>query len=406
MEFTLKEIKPILKYIIENNQKLQANGQFPVSVGLMSHPGVGKTSLIEQIAQELDYNYIKLNLSQITDSAEICGWPFKEHYVCKDYEDGTSECAWIPSELVEIYARSGWHLTPETRMSYAVPMWLKNIDPNKKLIVNLDDFSRAGNQVIQSVYELICRQEYLSWKLPPGTTLFLTSNYEDSGENVTSLDEAAKTRFINFDIKFDKYAYAEYAERIGIDGRAINFILSSADELMDRSITKEAKVNARNYTMFANIISGIPDWSDPKNLALILQIAAGCFLDEDGIVGGMFTTFIANKLDKLLSPEDLIHKDWAHVKGVLEKQLYDDDNYRADIASIVTTRFVNYSLKHLEQKGNSVDPISDRILKIVDNEKQLLSEDLLFNLIKTLNKKFPGRCNKLILNPKIAKRLM
>ena len=177
-------------------------------------------------------------------------------------------------------------------------------------------------------------------------------------------------------------------------------------ELMDRSITKEAKVNARNYTMFANIISGIPDWSDPKNLALILQIAAGCFLDEDGIVGGMFTTFIANKLDKLLSPEDLIHKDWAYVKGVLEKQLYDDDNYRADIASIVTTRFVNYSLKHLEQKGNSIDPISDRILKIVDNDKQLLSEDLLFNLIKTLNKKFPGRCNKLILNPKIAKRLM
>lgn len=73
MEFTLKEIKPILKYIIENNQKLQANGQFPVSVGLTSCPGVGKTSLIEQIAQELDYNYIKLNLSQITDSAEICG---------------------------------------------------------------------------------------------------------------------------------------------------------------------------------------------------------------------------------------------------------------------------------------------------------------------------------------------
>lgn len=183
-------------------------------------------------------------------------------------------------------------------------------------------------------------------------------------------------------------------------------MIANGLELMDRSITKEAKVNARNYTMFANIISGIPDWSDPKNLALILQIAAGCFLDEDGIVGGMFTTFIANKLDKLLSPEDLIHKDWAYVKGVLDKQLYDNDNYRADIASIVTTRFVNYSLKYLDQKGNAMDPISDRILKIVENDKVLLSEDLLFNLIKTLNKKFPGRCNKLIMNPKIAKRLM
>jgi hypothetical protein len=253
----------------------------------------------------------------------------------------------------------------------------------------------------------ICyEQKYISWELPPKTSIILTTNPDDGSFNVTGMDEAQMSRFVTFNIKFDVEAWAQWAEYQGLEGRTINFMLANGMELMDRSVTKEAKVNARNYTMFANIISGIPDWSDPKNLALILQIAAGCFLDEDGIVGGMFTTFIANKLDKLLSPEDLVHKDWAYVKGVLDKQLYDNDNYRADIASIVTTRFVNYSLKHLEQKGNSVDPISDRILKIVDNDKQLLSEDLLFSLIKTLNKKFPGRCNKLILNPKIAKRLM
>lgn len=367
-----------------------------------------KTAIIKQIAQEFNANFVKINTSNITEPAELIGFPVREHYVCKQDPENpeNDDCTWVASELLEAYAKMGYKLTSETRMGYAIPAWLKEFKEGEMNILLIDDWTRSSNCVINCLYDIIYQQEYISWKLPSNTHICLSANPDNGSYTVTSIDEAAASRMVTFNVKFDVNSWSEWAEYQGLEGRTINFMLANGMELMDRSITKEAKVNARNYTMFANIISGIPDWSDPKNLALILQIAAGCFLDEDGIVGGMFTTFIANKLDKLLSPEDLVHKDWAYVKGVLDKQLYDNDNYRADIASIVTTRFVNYSLKHLEQKGNSVDPISDRILKIVDNDKQLLSEDLLFNLIKTLNKKFPGRCNKLILNPKIAKRLM
>ncbi|MEG0773610.1 hypothetical protein [Clostridium sp.] len=158
--------------------------------------------------------------------------------------------------------------------------------------------------------------------------------------------------------------------------------------------------------MFANIISGIKDWSNPKNLVRILQISSGCFLDDDDIVGGLFTTFIANKLDKLLSPEDLIHKDWKYVSTTLETQLYDNNKYRADIASVITTRFINYSIAYFEKEGAKTDLVTNRIINIIDNDKLLLSEDLIFSLVKTLNKKYPGRCNKLLLNPKIVKKLI
>ena len=54
-------------------------------------------------------------------------------------------------------------------------------------------------------------------------------------------------------------------------------------------------VNARNYTMFINTISGIEDWSKTDSLELILQIASGAFVDDkDNIIGSLFTTFIAN----------------------------------------------------------------------------------------------------------------
>ena len=401
MELTLTEIKPLIKYIIRNNSVLQQKGQFPVSVCLEGPSGIGKSSLLDQSASELNANYIKLSLSNIAEPSDLVGYPIKEHYVCKE-----DECKWIPAELLEAYAKSGWELTEETRMGYAIPAWLKQIDPSKPTILNLDDFTRSTPAIMQAVMEIINRQEYISWKLPLNSTVVLSSNPDDGSFSVASLDDAQKSRYATFTIKFNKEAWAKWAEENNIDGRAINFLLQYGDELMNRKDTKIAKVNARNYTMFANIISGIPDWSKPENLALILQIASGCFLDEDNITGGLFTTFIANKLDKLISPEDLVSKDWKYVKSQLENQLYDSEQYRSDIASIITTRFVNYSLFYFSKAGAKSDLIINRILDIVSNDKVLLTEDLLFSLIKTLNKKYPGRCTKLILDPRIVKKLI
>lgn len=254
--------------------------------------------------------------------------------------------------------------------------------------------------------EIIYKKEYISWKLPKNSNIILSTNPNNGDYSVSSFDEAQASRFITFNVKFSADAWAEWAERQKMDDRAINFLLTYHHELMDNSVSKQSKVNARNYTMFANTISGIDDWSTLENLAFILQIASGCFLDDDDVVGGLFTTFISNKLDKLLSPEDLVLKDWKFVKRTLENQLYDGEQYRADIASVITTRFVNYSLIYLGQSGSKTDVITNRIIDIIDNDKLLLSEDLIFSLVKTLNKTYPGKCNKLLLNPKLAQKLI
>lgn len=402
MELTLSEVKPIIKYIIENNKTLQEKGHHPVSINICGAAGLGKTSIMEQIASELDMPFVKINLAQISDPAELCGWPIKEHYICKP--DG--DCKWVTAEVIDAYAKAGWEITDETRMSYAIPAWLKNAGDDRGILLVLDDFSRCTNQVAQSVMEITCRQEYLSWKLPFGSTVLLTTNPDNGDYQVTSFDEAQKTRFISFDVKWDVDSWAKWAEENELDSRAINFLLSYSYELMDRSVAKEAKVNARNYTMFSNIISGIDDWSKPANLATILQIASGCFLDDDDIVGGLFTTFIGNKLDKLLTPEELITKDWKYVKHELEKCLYDGKNYRADIGSIITTRFINYSLHYFSKRGSKTDLVINRILDLIDNDQVLLTEDLIYNLARTLNDKYPAKCNKLLLNPKILAKLV
>jgi hypothetical protein len=404
MEITLKEARKAIEFIVDNNRALQDKGIMPVAIGIEGASGIGKSSVIDQIAQDRGYNYIVLSLSQIQDTSDLVGYPIKEHYVCK--EDG-SECKWVPSELLEIFSNEGWVMTEETRMSYAVPMWLKTIDQSKPLILNLDDYSRATPHLLQACNELILRQKYISWELPKYSTVICSSNPDDGEYQVNTLDEAQKSRLINFDVKFSIADWAAWAERQELDSRGINFLLQYHTELMDRSKTKCAKVNARNYTMFINTISGIKDWSSSENLAFILQLASGCFLDDhEDVVGHLFSTFIANKLDKLPTPEVLVTQKWDTLAPKLEALLYENNIYRPDLASILSTRFCNYSLMLFEKKGTKTDVVVDRILEIIDNKKILFSEDLIFNLIKTLNKMYPARCNKMLMNPKIIAKLI
>lgn len=399
MELTLEEVKPIIKHIISQNRVIQEKGGLPVAVNISSNAGIGKSLLIEQIANELDCNFVKVNPSNMSEPGELLGYPQREYYICRD-----GECKWITQDLIEGFSKAGWTISEETRMSYAIPAWLKNFNTDKPNILLIDDWTRSSNVIIQSLYEIIYRQEYLSWKLPPNSHILLTSNPDNGDYVVTSIDEAASSRMVTFNVKFDANVWARYAQAEGIDSRCQNFLLLYYHELMNRK-QGYSKVNARNYTMFANIISGIDDWSTLENQALILQIASGCFLDDSDIVGGLFTQFISNKLDKLIDPELLVTGSFDRVKRILLDQLYDEDLYRADIANVITTRFINFASNWIDQKKD-IKVIIDRIVDIIDCDKQLLSEDLLFSLIKTLNTNHMGKCSKLILNPKIANKLM
>ena len=408
MELTLDEAKDVLRYIIKNNRALQEKGQSPVSISLCGAAGIGKSQVCEQIAQEIDSNYIRLNLSQLTDPSEIVGWPYQEYHVCRG-----DECDWISAKLIDAYTANGWTITPETRMSYAVPAWIEGLDLNKPTILLLDDYNRTSQAIMQAVMEIICRQEYISWKLPPNSTIILTENPDDGNYDTNGYDEAFATRFMRFNVKFDVNSWARYAENARLDDRAQNFMLAYSSEIMKENAQHRHPVNARNYTMFANTISGIENWEDPKSLALILQIASGAFLDDkDNTIGALFTNFSANKLDKLISPEELLTGDWKKVAPKIEKCVYDDNgNYKPLVASILHTRLLNYSMYYFEQKGAKTDVVEQRLIDLIDtnddpDKKMLFSEDFLFDIIKQLVGKYKARTNKLLLNAKIRNKIL
>ena len=394
---TIGEFKDIFKYLIKNNFKLMEKGTAPISVCAEGSCGIGKTKVIEGLAEELGMTYVKLTLSELEEVGDLCGMPLKEYEVTFDDCPGCPK--WVAVDILNNIHKS-FDFTGRSRMSYATPAWLPREENPNGILLNIDDFTRANNLFQQALMELINTGKYGTWELPSKTVIALTSNPDDGSFNVTSLDPAQRSRFINFPVRFEISEWAEWAEGAELEGRGINFALSYADELF-KDEQSDATINARSYTMFINAISGIEDWSKPESLALILNIAKGCFNDPDNIVGNLFTTFIANKLDKLISPEDMLFGKWETIAPKIEKCVYDGDDYKPSVASILQTRLLNKSIDYFSKPGGKTDVVLNRILEIIDAKKMLFGEDFLFNIIKTLSTKFPARFNKAMLNGRI-----
>ena len=405
-EMTLNEFKEVFSYLLDNNKHLEDSNLRPIAVGVEGEAGIGKTTLIEDIAKERGMTLCKVNLAQLEEIGDLVGIPMKECEVAWIENGQVKDKRWMPeSQTKNLDLRL--KLTGRVRMSYAPPAWLP-VDENPNVsIVFLDDYTRANSMFMQACMEIINTASYISWKLPKYTSIVLSSNPDDGQFSVTSLDNAQKTRFINFNLKLNIEDWAKWAEEAEIDGRAINFELLYGDEIFKKHNNVQT-VNPRSYTTFCKAISGLKDWNKPETLALILQISKGCFLnDKDNIIGNLFTTFIANKLDRLIQPKDMIELKWDTLEPKMKNCVYDNGQFRPEIASVLTIRFMNYVLHLFGTKGGIKESVVyDRILEIVENDEMLFSEDLIFHLGKSLVTKYPGRTGKLLMNAKIRNKIV
>ena len=102
----------------------------------------------------------------------------------------------------------------------------------------------------------------------------------------------------------------------------------------------------------------------------------------------------------------MLFESWDTVKTKIRNCVYDGGSYRPDIASVLSTRLLNYSLLYFGEKGARTEVVQDRLLDFINHNEMLLAEDLLYHLIKTITTQFSARANKLIMNPKIRAKIL
>lgn len=379
-----EELKSFLTYIYNNNKLLLEKGLAVQTVNVEGEAGGGKTSTILQLANELGLEMVRRNLAEYEDVSDLVGYPCKEHEVIG--KDGTKK--WIVEGTIPQYITAGYKPTGEKRMTHAAPEWAQG--RTEPVLLLLDDYSRASEKFIQATMTLIETQCYNSWCLPPGSFIVLTSNPDNGNYSVSALDAAQKTRVINVNYKFDVNVWARYAEKTGIDGRCVNFLLLHP-ELMEGE-----GINARTVTMFFNSLMSIDNFSD--QLPLIQQLGEATTNPE---FTTMFTTFINNKLDKLVTPKDmLLHQNESYIVGELNSCIGTGNDYRADIASVLTTRLINFTVNYAET--NTITPaITERLTKFCTGE--VFTNDLKYIIVKKIINANKQKFAKLMLNPEVVK---
>jgi nucleoside-triphosphatase THEP1 len=382
VQLNAEELKTFIKHMVINNQHIQAQGKVPVAVNIEGDAGLGKTSTILQLGKELEMDVVKLNLSQIEELGDLVGFPVKEFLVRN--QEGKQR--WITEAQVSGALKAGYTVA-DKRMSHAAPEWIQGKGEGGFLI--LDDYTRADHRFMQATMEILDRQEYVSWKLPKNWHVILTTNPDNGDYNVTSLDVAQKTRFVSVELKYDVNVWAKWAETANIDGRCINFMLMHPELVTQR-------VNPRSITTFFNAISSIPKFE--ADLPLIQMIGEGSVGVD---FSSMFTMFINNKLDKIISPEDTLTKDEQYVMNALTNAVGKDDDFRADISSVIATRLINYSLVFADTKPVPAT-MTQRLIKLT-TDCDAFTDDLRYYIIKEIVNGNKVKFAQLMMNKDVVK---
>ncbi len=381
-ELTPSEATKVLKYVIEQNVELVKQGKDAIAYNIEGAPGIAKTSIVKQIAEELkSHHYIRLNVAEL-ESGDIVGFPITQYKVCKG-----QECLWIGDKLLNDYILQGYHATGESRMSYAKPEWLVEKE-DKPVILVLDDYNRGTPLMLNACMRITDEQETASWKLPKGSTVILTSNPDDDNEesfNVTSCDSAQKTRYLTLKMKPSVHDWAmDYAEKVGLPSPFINFMLKHPEIIEGSNQDSEGiqikKGNLRIWSKFFHSVSGLAsNLSD--NWSTVFLLGQNSLPLEHLL---MLNKFIEDKLDKLPTPEQLIKSKGEDAVKSLKSVIGAGDKKRIDISAILSRRIMNYTLV------NSKDFTKEMVNTYAEiMESEYMSPDLVLLSVKKTTKLFP-----------------
>jgi nucleoside-triphosphatase THEP1 len=136
VQLNVDELKGFMGHMVRNNQYIQSQGKVPVTVNISGDAGLGKTSAILQLGEELNIPVVKLNLSQLEELGDLIGFPVKEFQV----KNAEGKTLWITEQEIDTATSKGYRVT-DKRMTHAAPKWIQGKGEGGFLI--LDDFTRA-----------------------------------------------------------------------------------------------------------------------------------------------------------------------------------------------------------------------------------------------------------------------
>ncbi len=209
---------------ITNVVKRLIDRKLPVFV--WGAPGIGKSSIVKQIAEEKALDFLDLRLS-LLDPTDLKGIPF--------FNAETNEGVW------------------------AKPSFLPS-DPDSKGILFLDEINTAPPAVQASAYQLILDRKVGEYELPDGWSIVAAGNRENDRGVVYKMPPPLANRFVHFEMEVDFDDWKAWAFKAQIDPAIIGYLAYDRSMLFtfDPTSNEKAFATPRSWEYVDSIVkSGI-----------------------------------------------------------------------------------------------------------------------------------------------------
>ena len=186
-------------------QTLTALIEQKLPVFLWGAPGIGKSSIVKQIAEQKGIGFIDLRLS-LMDPTDLKGIPF--------YEKEAHQAVWAPPSFLPTES-SG--------------------------ILFLDELNTAAPSVQASAYQLILDRKVGEYELPVGWAIVAAGNRENDRGIVYRMPLPLANRFVHLEMEVHVDDWRDWAFSAGLDERIIGYISAKNDALFQFDPSSDAK---------------------------------------------------------------------------------------------------------------------------------------------------------------------
>lgn len=204
---TPTELKAYLNQIVNN--RLQ------ISTMIWGSPGIGKSSIVAQVAQEHDIDFVDVRLSQLAPT-DLRGLPVAE--------DGISK--WYPPEFLP---RAG------------------------KGILFLDEINMAPPAMQGVAQQLILDRRVGSYTVPEGWYVWAAGNRKEDRASVFDMPAPLANRFLHLQVEADFDSFKAYALEIGVHEQAIAFLSFRPNLLHKLDPQQPAWPSPRSWVMASRL---------------------------------------------------------------------------------------------------------------------------------------------------------
>lgn len=237
----INEAKDYIKHSIQVYLKKDEFGDYKIPVVrqrpifLLGAPGIGKTAIMEQIAQEMGIALVSYSMTHHTRQSAL-GLPFikQKEYGAKIYDVSEYTMSEIIASIYETMEQSGV----------------------KEGVLFLDEINCVSETLAPSMLQFLQYKVFGKHKVPEGWVIVTAGNPPEYNKSVREFDVVTMDRLKVLSVEADYKTWKIYAQEKGIHGAILNFLELKRDYFYHMETTGAGRsyVTARGWEDLSQVI--------------------------------------------------------------------------------------------------------------------------------------------------------